>query len=405
MDALDVLPRLRDDISVSVFTEGDESRLLLQDPMGIADGPVLLHIDMVDILEACDGVTTCAQLANDAGVAVDGAEMLRLRAFIGRLSQMGFMDDARFADLQATHEAEFGGNDVREPVCAGSSYPTDADELAAFMTDMLGPAGSTADAPTTARGALIPHLDFRVAPHVYGPAFAPLRGSDADLVVIIGTSHYWWQHPFILTAKQFRTPLGTVVTDHHLVERLRTAWADIDPSLVAPTDLAHRPEHSLEYHILGVQHLLGHRPVRILPILVTGSWIGESDEQGAGLIRRAMDALRALVDESGSKAFWLVSGDLAHVGRKFGDTADADAIINDVRSADAILLEHLQAADPEAWYGAIRGVEDRYRICGQAPVYAALHAFRPERGSVTAYDVWYETETASAVTVAGISWE
>ena len=93
------------------------------------------------------------------------------------------------------------------------------------------------------------------------------------------------------------------------------------------------------------QHLLGHRPVRILPILVTGSWIGESDEQGAGLIRRAMDALRALVDESGSKAFWLVSGDLAHVGRKFGDTADADAIINDVRSADAILLEHLQEVD------------------------------------------------------------
>lgn len=405
MDAFDALPRLRDDISVSVFTEGDGSRLLLQDPMGIADGPILLHVDMVDILQACDGLTTYAQLALDADVSVDGAEMLRLRSFMGQLSTLGFMDDARFAEMQATQEAEFSRKDVREPVCAGSSYPTDADELAVFLADMLGPAGTAADAPTTARGALVPHLDFRVAPHVYGPAFAPLRGSDADLVVIIGTSHYWWQHPFILTAKHFRTPLGTVVTDHHLVDRLRMAWADIDPSLVAPTDLAHRPEHSLEYHVLGVQHLLGHRPVRILPILVSGSWTGDSDEQGAGLIRRAMDALRALVNEQGRRAFWLVSGDLAHVGRKFGDAADAESMVDDVRSADDVLLEHLQAADPDAWYAAIRAMDDRYRICGQAPVYAALHAFRPNRGRLTAYDVWHEAETASAVTVAGISWE
>jgi AmmeMemoRadiSam system protein B len=360
---------------------------------------------MVDILQACDGLTTYAQLALDADVSVDGAEMLRLRSFMGQLSTLGFMDDARFAEMQATQEAEFSRKDVREPVCAGSSYPTDADELAVFLADMLGPAGTAADAPTTARGALVPHLDFRVAPHVYGPAFAPLRGSDADLVVIIGTSHYWWQHPFILTAKHFRTPLGTVVTDHHLVDRLRMAWADIDPSLVAPTDLAHRPEHSLEYHVLGVQHLLGHRPVRILPILVSGSWTGDSDEQGAGLIRRAMDALRALVNEHGRRAFWLVSGDLAHVGRKFGDAADAESMVDDVRSADDVLLEHLQAADPDAWYAAIRAMDDRYRICGQAPVYAALHAFRPNRGRLTAYDVWHEAETASAVTVAGISWE
>lgn len=405
MDAFDALPRLRDDISVTVFTEGDERRLLLQDPMGIADGPILLHVDMVDILQACDGTTTYAQLARDADVAIDGAEMLRLRSFIGQLSVLGFMDDARFADLQATHEAAFGGNDVREPVCAGSSYPTDANELAVFLADMLGPAGTAADAPTTARGALVPHLDFRVAPHVYGPAFAPLRGSDADLIVLLGTSHYWWQHPFILTAKHFRTPLGTLETDHHLVERLRTAWSDIDPSLVAPTDLAHRPEHALEYHVLGVQHLLGHRPVRILPILVSGSWTGESDEQGAGLIRRAMDALRAIVNEHERRAFWLVSGDLAHVGRKFGDAADAESMMDDVRSADDRLLEHLQAADPDAWYAAIRAMDDRYRICGQAPVYAALHAFRPDRGRLTAYDVWHEAETASAVTVAGISWE
>jgi AmmeMemoRadiSam system protein B len=268
---------------------------------------------------------------------------------------------------------------------------------------MLGPAGRPADAPSTSSGALIPHLDLRVAPHVYGPAFAPVRGTSADLIVVIGTSHYWWQHPFILTDKDFVTPLGRVRTDRDLAAQVRNAWAAIDPMLVAPTDLAHRPEHALEYHVLGLQHLLGHRPLRILPILVTSTWAHDGDE-GAEVIRAAMGELRRLVEASGSSAYWLVSGDLAHVGQKFGDIQPASAMIEQVRRADDQLLRHLVAADAEGWLKAIMGEGDLYRICGLAPVYAALHAFRPLGGRVTTYHAWDEVETASAVTVAAIDW-
>ena len=398
------LPRLRDDIAVSVYSHDNESRLLLQDPMGIAEGPILLHMDMADVLEACDGSTTYAELALAGGIDIDGPEMLHLRDFFARLSAMGFMDDAAFAALEARQAAEFGSLDVRDPVCAGSSYPAEREALHEMLVDMLGPQGSAQDPPSTARGALIPHLDFRVAAHVYGPSFAPVRGTDADLFVLIGTSHYWWQHPFILTDKHFCTPLGVVETDRDLVARFRAALADLDPSLVATTDIAHRPEHALEYHVVGIQHLVPHRPIRILPVLITSSWLSDADVMGAMLVRSAMDQLRRIVDESGARAFWLVSGDLAHVGRKFGDDVDALAMEDDVRKHDADLLRHLAAADAGAWLEAIQGGGDRFRVCGQAPVYAALQAFRPVHGTVTAYDIWHETETASAVSVAGISW-
>jgi MEMO1 family protein len=401
--AVETLPRFREDVQVSVYSEGNASRLLLQDPLGIADGPVLLHVDMIDILEACDGQTTVADFAAAAGVEPDSADIMRLRAFLGELSRLGFLDDDRFHALRTQHETAFGTMAVREPVCAGSSYPADPDDLRTFLTDLLGPGGDVATpAPSTARGALIPHIDLRVAPQVYGPSFEPLRGADADLFICLGTSHYWWQHQFILTDKDYVTPLGRVRTDRDLVQQLRERWTSLGSAILAPTDMAHKPEHSLEYHLLGLQHLVGHRPFTVLPILVAGL---RDDDQGAGQLAAAIDILRDVVDASGKRAFWLISGYLAHVGRKFGDDEAAIDLLDAVRAEDAELLRHLAAADAEGWRNAIERVGDRRRICGLAPVYTALRAFGPSRGTVTAYDVWDEQETHSAVTFAGVSFE
>ena len=95
---------------------------------------------------------------------------------------------------------------------------------------------------------LMPHIDFRVAPAVYGPGFAPLQDHDADLVIMVGTSHYWADDAFILTEKDFTTPLGIVKTDVDLVRALSESLPG-----VAKTDIAHRPEHSLELHLVGLQ--------------------------------------------------------------------------------------------------------------------------------------------------------
>jgi hypothetical protein len=85
----DVLPALRVDIQLSVHTEDGEQFLVLSDPFGIADGPIMVHVEMLDLLQACDGETTFDDLAVASSVAPDGAEMMRVRAFVQQLSTLG----------------------------------------------------------------------------------------------------------------------------------------------------------------------------------------------------------------------------------------------------------------------------------------------------------------------------
>ncbi len=413
-----VLPRLRTEIQIDVHREDGQDFLILSDTFGIAEGPILINADMVDVLEACNGVTTIEDLAQAAEVESDGPEMMRLRIFLGQLVEMGYMEGEAAEQRALVATAEFVNASVRQPVCAGSTYPAGAEALHKLLDEMLASDNNASVSTGNARLVIIPHIDFRVAPDVYGPCFNAIRTTDADLFVMVGTSHYWAQHALILTTKDFATPIGTVHTDVPLVNALRDRLTAIDAlhphemhPMVAPNDLAHKPEHSLELHTVFLQHMFGgpfaadgnpvddrRRPFTILPILVSGL------DKGAlnGALHEAIAAIRDVVANSGRNVVWLVSGDLAHFGVRFGDAAPAAEMMEDVREADSTLLRHLVAGDPDAYYGAVRDADDAFRICGLAPSYIALSAARPGDGEVVAYDIWDDSATGSAVSFAGV---
>ena len=393
----DILPALRVDIQLSVHTEDGEQFLVLSDPFSIADGPIMVNVDMLDLLQACDGETTYHALAQASSVDPDGAEIMRVRAFIQELSSLGYLEGDGFLARQTAIEAEWDSRAERPTVCAGTTYPADPAEAAEFFSTVLGlPSGSShnvgGDTHDYPRAVLVPHIDYRVAPHVYAPGFLPLANHPAELVIAIGTSHYWSDDAFILTAKHYQTPFGTVQTDTDLVDMLRQTLPG-----VAPTDVAHRPEHSLELHLTALKHLWGDKPFRVVPILVTMAAC-ETPET----LQRAVDALRAAVASSGASTVWCISGDLAHVGRKFGDAEPAAMLIDSVRVADAAVLRHLEQADVRGYDAEISATDHQFRICGYAPTVVALQALTPARGTVAAYDVWHETETASAVSFASV---
>lgn len=392
----DVLPALRVDIQLSVHTEDGEQFLVLSDPFGIADGPIMVHVEMLDLLQACDGETTYNDLAVASAVAADGAEMMRVRAFVQQLSTLGYLEDDGFVARQTVIEAEWDARSERPPVCAGTSYPADAEEAADFFATVLGlPSGQSATHdPTLAhpRAVLVPHIDYRVAPQVYAPGLLPLRNHPAELVIAIGTSHYWSDDAFILTSKDYQTPFGTVQTDKVMVSLLAQTLPN-----VAPTDVAHRPEHSLELHLTALKHLWAGKSFRVVPILVTPAACASPE-----ILDHAVQALRSAIAASGVQAVWCISGDLAHVGRKFGDAQAAEHLIDSVRDADARLLEHLERADAHGYDAELAASDHQFRVCGYAPTMVALHALKPGRGDVTAYDIWHEAETASAVSFASV---
>lgn len=393
----ETLPALRFDIQLSVHTEDGEQFLVLSDPFGIADGPIMVNVDMLDLLQACDGETTFNDLAHASSVDPEGVEIMRVRAFIEELSSLGYLEGEGFLARQLAVEAAWDARSERPTVCAGTTYPAEPTEAAEFFTTVLGlPSGSSHSAGDDShdypRAVLVPHIDYRVAPHVYAPGFLPLANHPAELVIAIGTSHYWSDDAFILTTKDYQTPFGSVPTDTTVVDHLRRTLPG-----VAQSDVAHRPEHSLELHITALKHLWGDKPFRVVPILVTMEACASSDVLG-----RAVAALRDAVAASGVEAVWCISGDLAHVGRKFGDAEPAETLIDTVREADAAVLRHLEQADVLGYDAEISATDHQFRICGYAPTIVALHALTPTRGTVAAYDVWHETETASAVSFASV---
>jgi AmmeMemoRadiSam system protein B len=239
---------------------------------------------------------------------------------------------------------------------------------------------------------LVPHIDYRVAPQVYAPGLLPLRNHPAELVIAVGTSHYWSDDAFILTSKDYQTPFGTVQTDKVMVALLAQTLPN-----VATTDVAHRPEHSLELHLTALKHLWAGKSFRVVPILVTPAACASPE-----ILDQAVDALRSAIAASGVQAVWCISGDLAHVGRKFGDAQAAEHLIDSVRDADARLLAHLERADAHGYDAELAASDHQFRVCGYAPTMVALHALKPGRGDVTAYDIWHEAETASAVSFASV---
>jgi len=397
------LPILRHDVQISVHQEDGESYLVLHDPFSFADGPIMVHSDMVDVLQSCDGVTTIAQLAEAANVEVDGPEMTRLILFLRQMDEMGYFEGASYEQRKLNELEVWSALAERPAVCAGATYPAEAAELRNYMEALLRndvtterrsdeiTQGRNDEAVVAPVAILMPHIDFRVAPAVYGPGFAPLQDHEADLVIMVGTSHYWADDAFILTEKDFTTPLGTVKTDVDLVRTLTESMPG-----VAKTDIAHRPEHSLELHLVGLQHTWEGRSYTVVPILVTMAALEN------GVLEQAAEVLREAVAASGRKAIWLISGDLAHVGKKFGDDLPAQAFIGDVKGADQRLLEHLRSASPQAYHSEILATDHAYRVCGHAPTVLALTAVRPTSGTVVAYDIWDETETQSAVSFASV---
>jgi len=71
------------------------------------------------------------------------------------------------------------------------------------------------------------------------------------------------QDLFSLSGKDFETPLGVAECDRLWVEKLKAAGGNV----IATNDFAHRAEHSIEFQVLFLQHILPKDSFAIVPVL------------------------------------------------------------------------------------------------------------------------------------------
>ncbi len=134
------------------------------------------------------------------------------------------------------------------------------------------------------------------------------------------------------------------------------------------------------------------RPIRIVP-LVVGSF-GDCVETGTAPsgrddIAAMIAALRQVEAEVREPICYIISGDLAHLGPKFGDRDPVqEPALTASRLQDLALLNQAEAVDPASYFRIIAEEGDARRICALPPTYTFLEAIRPGRGQLLHYDLY-----------------
>lgn len=299
---------------------------------------------------------------------------------------------------------------IRPAYFAGSCYPANEQKLSDLLDSVVvSPHHLTLSGESVRKSAqaiIAPHIDFRVGLSAYGPAYYALSDSDADVFVVLATSHYGWGSLFIPTFQHFSTPHGVVKTDHELLRKLYEKLPHLTKD-----DSAHREEHSIEFEVVFLQRFFGSRDFSILPILVTSFYPLMQPYKNGMILPTAngdfmsfCDALREILAASGKKVAFIASGDMAHIGRKFDDPYDAATMLTTVEEEDKHLLHAMETSNASAYFQRIAAVDDAYKICGLPPVYTILELAGCSNGSSLAYEQWHERSTRSAVTYSSVAY-
>jgi AmmeMemoRadiSam system protein B len=265
--------------------------------------------------------------------------------------------------------AAYRSQPVRPPACAGGVYPAEPRELARALDRWLElPAARPAPLASGAPPRLVvaPHVDFARGAAVYARAARALTASDADLFVILGTAHVTPPRLFTLTRLDFATPLGAVLTDRPLVERLAR---EVGEDEVLGDEHVHADEHSVELPLLAVVRAV-RRPFQVLPVLCSSISHLPDPTAETG---RFVGALRAAVH--GRKVCFVAGADLAHVGPLYGDRAPASTGERaELAAMDRRTLARLEAGDAAGFHREATRDDTWRKLCGVAPIYAAMAA-------------------------------
>lgn len=413
---MEVKPRVRP-VEAFPVQENGKTFICLKDPLNLAQpigiSPVgyfiFAHLDgrhaFIDIQEA---------YAKQFGALLPSAE---LTSFIELLDEHYFLDSERFASRQSAAVSEFAQLRSRPAAHVGGVYKADPEDLFVQLDGYFaapdGPGLPSTERSAPAPKAIVaPHIDFHRGGPAYAWAYKPLVESEgADLYIVLGTCHCSGRTPYILTAKDFETPLGPVETDKNFVAQLQAA---------APEDLfldeyLHKGEHSIEFQTVFLKYAARKRaalagqtekPFKIVPILVSSFHSAlmrgtpPESERGVGAFLRALGSMAAADPR---KVCFVAGVDFAHVGRQFGDREAITAeFLKWVEGEDSELLNRLLERDRAGFFQHLVKDHDRRRICGFSPLYSLIHLLNGAEGKLLKYGQAFTPETGSAVSFASV---
>jgi AmmeMemoRadiSam system protein B len=396
-------PRLRRDLEIIPAVHRGAKVIVVRDHLGLIESPLVFQEQAASFLGLLDGRNSVEDVQAELvrlqkGVFVSAEEV---RGLLAELDSAFVLDTPRFREARKDFIRSYGQLSVRAPVLAGQSYPSDPEGLRGAIDLVL----ESVEGETVPGGDIsavaAPHIDFETGKKVYGLAYGAIRGLKPGLVVLLGTGHSLEDGYFSLTGKNFQTPLGVSRTDRGLAERLRKAGG----KAVAPHDIAHRQEHSLELQVIFLQHIFGPE-CPLLPVLC-GPF-----ERELGKVSRPRDipgvsdfleVLTELHRDGGLDVLFVAGVDFSHVGPKFGHRERASSLLPETREHDRTLIEAACRGDVREFWKRTAAVENKFNVCGFSALASLLEIIAPTEGISLGYEIWREDSTQSAVSYAALA--
>lgn len=403
-----ITPQLRFVEAFPVRTDGQDL-VCLRDPENFAENPIFLNKTLVFLVSRMDGKHSLRDIQADYFRATNEILPIEtLEDLVSQLDEQHYLASPGFEKFYQGLVEEFKSSPARPARHAGSAYPQNCEALAAqiegYFAHPEGP-GNGPEPATPLRGLISPHIDFTRGGPTYAHAYHALSTHPGgDTFIIFGTCHTRMSQRFSITAKDFETPLGTAKTDQEFVARL-SAKLDGDYQ----DEFCHRAEHSIEFQAVCLQYLMrGKQEYGIVPILV-GSF-QDIYEDGGGKaadhpeILKVVTAIRETIAESSGRVCIVAGADLAHVGRRFGDSSGpTEYSLREVERQDRTFLQLVESGDAEAVFDSIAADGDRRRVCGYPPIYMTLRCIERPRGQLLQYRQWSDLQAGAAVTYAAVA--
>jgi MEMO1 family protein len=398
------LPALRRDLEFYPVQLQGKQFILIRDHLGLAQEGKAVEIPLYQFMVLLDGKTTIrdlqmAMMRQRGGMLVSSDEV---KSIIAHLDDSFLLESEKFKRAKDTVVAQFVSNKVRPSSHSGRAYPADPRELTRRLDEILALQPDSQEPEGRLIALVAPHIDLSVGGRVYSSAYQVLKGRSPKKVIILGTGHQMAQDLFALSEKAFETPLGVAECERPWVEKLKEAAGD----LAAENDFVHRAEHSIEFQLLFLQHLLPKNSFRIVPILCGNLQITLSEYSRRAYGEKAgriLEALKDIVEHNREETLVVAGVDFSHIGPKFGHEMPARYMKGQSEAHDRALLNDLMALDADSFWKESCRVKDQYNVCGFAALACLLEVLPRCKGHLLGYEMWHEEATRSAVSYAGVA--
>lgn len=277
--------------------------------------------------------------------------------------------------------AQTASQEVWEPQAAGRFYPGNETALKDQINTFLN---NIPKQPLQGRPiALIsPHAGYQHSGQIAAYGYSTIRGFEFNRVVILAFKHKMFKRfrgVSILTAKNFKTPLGLIPVDIDACNQLLNTPVSSSQNtsnksikLFGTFEDTFQEEHSLENQLPFLQMTLGE--FKLVPIMV-GILMDDDFDKVANTIKPLID----------DKTLVVVSSDFTHYGEGYGYVPFKKDIEKNIHTLDYGAFDKILSKDFDGIrnYRKLTGIN----ACGIYPIELLLKLLPDEaQGEILNYD-------------------